>query len=87
MEDQAIELPPALAAAIAPTIANRYLVAGNYPAPARFVRQIEKARARLDLEPLDGLDEPTLALNMGTGGGQTNIGNDTSAAEGTPNDF
>jgi HK97 family phage portal protein len=46
-----------------------------------------EARARLDLEPLDGLDEPALALNMGTGGGQTNIGDDTSAAEGTPNDF
>jgi HK97 family phage portal protein len=46
-----------------------------------------EARARLDLEPLDGLDEPTIALNMGTGGGQTNIGDDTSAAEGTPNDF
>lgn len=46
-----------------------------------------EARARLDLEPLEGLDEPTLALNVGTGGGQTNIGDDTSASEGTPNDF
>lgn len=46
-----------------------------------------EARARLDLEPLPGLDEPTLALNMGAGGGSTNIGTDTSAQEGTPNDF
>lgn len=46
-----------------------------------------EARARLDLEPLPGLDEPTLALNVGTGGGQTNAGSDTSAEAGTPNDF
>jgi HK97 family phage portal protein len=46
-----------------------------------------EARARLDLDPLPGLDEPTLALNMGAGGGATNIGTDTSAQEGTPNDF
>jgi HK97 family phage portal protein len=46
-----------------------------------------EARARLDLPPIDGLDEPTLALNMGTGGGATNIGTDTSAQQGTANDF
>ena len=46
-----------------------------------------EARARLDLDPLPGLDEPTLALNMGTGGGTTNIGTDTSANAGTSNDF
>lgn len=46
-----------------------------------------EARAQLDLEPLSGLDEPTLALNVGTGGGSTNIGTDTSAQEGTANDF
>ena len=46
-----------------------------------------EARARLDLEPLEGLDEPTLALNVGTGGGSTNIGADTSMEAGTPNDF
>jgi HK97 family phage portal protein len=46
-----------------------------------------EARAKLDLEPLDGLDEPTLAMNVGTGGGSTNIGTDTSAQEGTANDF
>jgi HK97 family phage portal protein len=46
-----------------------------------------EARARLDLAPLPGLDEPTLALNVGTGGGSTNIGTDTSAQEGTANDF
>ena len=46
-----------------------------------------EARAKLDLEPLPGLDEPTLALNVGTGGGQTNAGSDTSAEAGTPNDF
>ncbi len=46
-----------------------------------------EARAKLDLPPLPGLDEPTLALNVGTGGGQTNIGTDTSEQEGTPNDF
>jgi hypothetical protein len=39
------------------------------------------------MAPLDGLDEPTLALNVGTGGGSTNIGTDTSAQEGTANDF
>lgn len=46
-----------------------------------------EARERLDLPPLPGLDEPTLALNVGTGGGQTNAGADTSAEAGTPNDF
>jgi len=46
-----------------------------------------EAREELDLEPLPGLDEPIVALNMGTGGGQTNLGDDTSAQEGTPNDF
>ena len=46
-----------------------------------------EARARLDLPPLPGLDEPTLALNVGTGGGSTNLGTDTSAQEGTADDF
>lgn len=46
-----------------------------------------EARAALDLEPLPGLDEPTLALNVGTGGGTTNLGTDTSEEAGTPNDF
>lgn len=46
-----------------------------------------EARARLDLEPLDGLDTPTLALNMGTGGGTTNLGDDTSESAGSVNDF
>lgn len=44
-----------------------------------------EAREELDMEPLPGLDAPIIALNMGTGGGQTNIGNDTSA--GSANDF
>jgi len=46
-----------------------------------------EARGWLDMDPLEGLDEPVLALNMGAGGGATNIGTDTSAQEGTPNDF
>ena len=46
-----------------------------------------EARARLDLDPLPGLDEPTLALNVGTGGGSTNLGTDTSANAGSANDF
>jgi hypothetical protein len=37
-----------------------------------------EARARLDMPPIDGLDDPIVALNMGTGGGQTNLGKDTS---------
>lgn len=44
-----------------------------------------EARARLDLKPLAGLDDPIVALNMGTGGGKTNLGEDTS--EGSANDF
>jgi HK97 family phage portal protein len=44
-----------------------------------------EAREELDLAPLPGLDAPIQALNMGTGGGQTNIGTDTSA--GSSNDF
>jgi len=44
-----------------------------------------EARERLDLDPLPGLDEPIVAKNMGTGGGTTNIGTDTSA--GSANDF
>ena len=53
---------------------------------AGFITRNE-ARAQLDLEPLPGLDDPIIALNMGTGGGQSNIGNDTSESAGTPNDF
>lgn len=44
-----------------------------------------EARARLDMPPIQGLDDVILALNMGTGGGQTNLGDDTSG--GTINDF
>lgn len=44
-----------------------------------------EAREELDMDPMPGLDAPIQALNMGTGGGQTNIGNDTSA--GSTNDF
>ena len=47
-------------------------------------QQVE-ARARLDLKPLAGLDDPIVALNMGTGGGKTNLGDDTSG--GSANDF
>jgi len=46
-----------------------------------------EARDMLDMQPLEGLDDPIVALNMGTGGGSTNLGTDTSAQEGTPNDF
>jgi HK97 family phage portal protein len=46
-----------------------------------------EARARLDLAPLPGLDEPTLALNVGAGGGTTNLGSDTSAEAGSVDDF
>jgi HK97 family phage portal protein len=46
-----------------------------------------EAREELDLDPLPGLDAPIQAMNMGTGGGQTNIGTDTSQNAGTPNDF
>ena len=44
-----------------------------------------EAREELDMEPLPGLDAPIQALNMGTGGGSTNIGTDTSA--GAVDDF
>ena len=46
-----------------------------------------EARDELDLMPLPGLDAPVVALNMGTGGGKTNLGTDTSGNAGTPNDF
>lgn len=46
-----------------------------------------EARDWLDLEPLDGLDDPIIAKNMGTGGGSTNLGSDTSAEAGSVNDF
>ena len=46
-----------------------------------------EAREELDLMPLPGLDAPIVAMNMGTGGGQTNLGTDTSGEAGTPNDF
>ena len=50
-------------------------------------RAIDATEQSLDGRTLAGLDEPIVALNMGTGGGQTNLGDDTSAQEGTPNDF
>ena len=53
---------------------------------AGFITRNE-ARAELDLDPIDGLDDPVLAKNVGAGGGQTNIGTDTSAQAGSPNDF
>jgi HK97 family phage portal protein len=40
-----------------------------------------EAREYLNLAPLDGLDEPIIAKNMGTGGGTTNLGSDTSAGD------
>jgi HK97 family phage portal protein len=46
-----------------------------------------EAREWLDLDPLPGLDEPIVAKNMGTGGGTTNVGSDTSAEAGSVNDF
>lgn len=46
-----------------------------------------EAREELDLAPLPGLDAPTMALNMGTGGGTTNIGSDTSAEAGANEGF
>lgn len=46
-----------------------------------------EAREMLNMEPLPGLDAPIVALNMGTGGGTTNAGSDTSEEAGTPNDF
>lgn len=46
-----------------------------------------EARAELDRNPLPGLDAPIVAKNMGTGGGATNIGNDTSKSAGSVNDF
>jgi HK97 family phage portal protein len=44
-----------------------------------------EARNWLNLAPLDGLDEPIIAKNMGTGGGTTNLGSDTS--KGSVNEF
>lgn len=46
-----------------------------------------EVREELDMAPLPGLDAPIQALNMGTGGGASNLGTDTSAQEGTANDF
>jgi len=45
-----------------------------------------EARAMIDYDPVDGGDEFIVAKNMGQGGGQTNIGTDTSAgvANGNP---
>jgi len=43
-----------------------------------------EAREKLDYAPLPGLDDPIVAKNMGTGGGSTNLGTDTSAQGGTP---
>jgi hypothetical protein len=53
---------------------------------AGFITRNE-AREHLDLDPLPGLDEPIVAKNMGTGGGTTNLGVDTSAEAGSPSDF
>jgi HK97 family phage portal protein len=39
-----------------------------------------EAREMLDYEPVEGGDEFIVAKNMGQGGGQTNLGNDTSGA-------
>lgn len=46
-----------------------------------------EARSWLDMEPVDGGDELILAKNMGTGGGSTNLGDDTSQSNGSVNDF
>jgi HK97 family phage portal protein len=46
-----------------------------------------EARELLNMDPLPGLDEPIVAKNMGTGGGTTNAGSDTSQEAGTPDDF
>lgn len=46
-----------------------------------------EARARLDLDPVADGDEFILAKNMGTGGGTTNAGEDTSQTAGAVDDF
>jgi HK97 family phage portal protein len=46
-----------------------------------------EARSWLDLEALEGGDELILAKNMGTGGGSTNLGDDTSESSGGIGDF
>jgi hypothetical protein len=46
-----------------------------------------EARSRLDLDPVPDGDEFILAKNMGTGGGTTNAGDDTSQTAGSVNDF
>ena len=46
-----------------------------------------EARERLDYPPLPGLDETIVAKNMGTGGGTSNAGNDTSMNAGAVDDF
>jgi HK97 family phage portal protein len=43
-----------------------------------------EARAALDYAPIEGGDKRVVALNMGTGGGQTNIGTDTSKQQDEP---
>jgi HK97 family phage portal protein len=43
-----------------------------------------EAREELDMLPLPGLDAPIVAKNMGTGGGMTNAGTDTSMNAGVP---
>ena len=66
-----------------PSLAEHY-AALRTAVEAGFMTRNE-AREELDLEPLPGLDEPIVAKNMGTGGGSTNIGTDTSG--GSVNDF
>ena len=46
-----------------------------------------EARLWLDLEALEGGDELIIAKNMGTGGGSTNLGDDTSESSGGIGDF
>jgi hypothetical protein len=53
----------------------------------RLKHRIGEARGHLDLDPLPGLDDPIVAKNMGTGGGTTNLGSDTSAEAGSVDDF
>lgn len=74
-----------LDAAVRPTLAET-MAALRTGVEASIITRNE-ARAKLDLEPVSDGDEFIVAKNMGTGGGTTNAGEDTSQTAGAVDDF
>jgi phage portal protein BeeE len=71
---------------VKPSLAEQFAALRTGVEAGVVTRNEARAEARLRRR-FAGLDEPIVAKNMGTGGGTTNAGNDTSMNAGAVDDF